>query len=255
MNLVIIQARLGSTRLPGKVLKQINNKTLLELLVQRISKSKLLDEIIIATTIEKIDDPLVEFCNKLKLKYFRGSENDVLDRFYQTINSTFHIPHSTFHIIRVTADCPLHHGEVIDFAITEFEKRKADYFSNSNQPPVLEDGCDTEIFSFNALETAWREAKKNSEREHVTPFIKNSGKFKCEFQKFNSEYNFKLSVDNENDFKTVSEIFNYFRPDEFFTINQIVELLKKKPELLEYNKNSVINAGYQKSLANDKYTK
>lgn len=248
MNLAIIQARMGSTRFPGKVLKKIKDKTLLQHLLERIEKSKKIDELIVATTTTKIDNQIENFCNEKKIKCFRGSENDVLDRFYKAVLFFNRTPET---ILRVTADCPLHHSEVIDFCVSEFYKQKTDYFSNSNQLPILEDGCDTEVFTFSALETAWKEAKKKSEREHVTPYIKNSEKFKCIYKKFHPDYNFKLSVDNENDFKTVSEIFNYFYPNEFFTINDIVMLLKRHPEILMHNKSSIINEGYKKSLEND----
>ena len=109
-----------------------------------------------------------------------------------------------------------------------------------------------EVFSFKALETAWNEAKLLSEREHVTPYIKNSGKFLCGWKKYNNDYQYKLSVDSENDFKAVEMIFNAFESLTDFGMNDVLELLKMKPEILELNKESIINSGYVKSIQNDK---
>lgn len=248
MNLLIIQARMGSTRLPGKVLKRIKGYSLLEIQQMRIKPSKLIDAIVIATTINSEDDAIEEFCKSKHINFYRGSDWDVLDRYYQAAKKF-----NPTNVIRVTSDCPLHHYTVIDFVINEFLNSGKDYFSNSNnEPDFLEDGFDVEVFSFNALETAWHEAKLLSEREHVTPFIKNSGKFTCAWKKFNSNYQYKLSVDSQNDFKAVETIFNSFPTLTDFGMNDILELLKSKPEILELNKESIINSGYIKSIQNDK---
>lgn len=248
MNLLIIQARMGSTRLPGKVLKTIKGIPLLMLQQMRIRQAKLVDEIIIATTTNKEDDAIENFCKQNQIKYYRGSDWDVLDRYYQAA-----MPYKPANIIRVTSDCPLHHHSVIDFVVSEFLKSGKDYFSNSNhEPDFLEDGFDVEVFTFKALETAWQEAKLMSEREHVTPYIKNSGKFSCAWKKYNKEYHYKLSVDSENDFKAVEKIFNSFENITDFNMNDIIQLLKSQPEILELNKESIINSGYKKSIQNDK---
>lgn len=249
MNLLIIQARLGSTRLPGKVLKKINHQTILENLIERISKAKEVDRIIIATTTNKEDDEIAVFCETKKWNCYRGSDLDVLDRFYQAAQQFEGVEN----IIRITADCPLHHHQVIDFVVSEYKKSKADYFSNSNnEPAYLEDGFDVEVFTLNALEDAWKNAKLLSEREHVTPYIKNSGKYICFWKKFNKEYNYKLSVDSINDFNAVAEIFKQLESKHDFGLNDVVELLKQKPEILQLNKDSVINLGYKKSIEEDK---
>ncbi len=248
MNLLIIQARMGSTRLPGKVLKTIKGIPLLMLQQMRIKQAKLVDEIIIATTTNKEDDAIKNFCNQNQIKCYHGSDWDVLDRYYQSA-----LPYNPTNIIRVTSDCPLHHHSVIDFVVSEFLKSSKDYFSNSNhEPDFLEDGFDVEVFTFKALETAWKEAKLMSEREHVTPYIKNSGKFSCAWKKYNKEYHYKLSVDSENDFKAVEKIFNSFENITDFNMNDIIQLLKSQPEILELNKESIINSGYKKSIQNDK---
>lgn len=246
--LVIIQARMGSSRLPGKVLKQIRGHSLLEIQQMRISPSQLVDKIMIATTTNVEDDAIEAFCSEKDIACYRGSDWDVLDRYYQAAKKF-----NPKNVIRLTSDCPLHHYKVVDFVIQEYMESGRDYFSNSNnEPDFLEDGFDVEVFSFKALETAWKEAKLLSEREHVTPYIKQSGKFSCGWKKYNSEYQYKLSVDSENDFKAVESIFNSFDSLTDFGMNDVLELLKSKPEILEINKESIINSGYHKSIQNDK---
>lgn len=251
MNLLIIQARMGSSRLPGKVLREINEISLLELQQLRIKPAKLVDKIVIATTTNQEDDAIEEFCLQKGILNYRGSDWDVLDRYYKAAKQF-----SPLNVIRVTSDCPLHHHKVIDFVIEEFLKSGKDYFSNSNnEPDYLEDGFDVEVFSFKALETAWNEAYLLSEREHVTPYIKNSGKFSCGWKKYNSNYQQKLSVDSQDDFNAVEQIFKTFSPNLNFEMEDILQLLEKKPEILSLNKNSIINSGYIKSLNNDKEVK
>lgn len=251
MNLLIIQARMGSTRLPGKVLKTIKGIPLLEIQQMRIRPAKLVDEIIIATTTNPEDDAIEQFCNDKNIQCSRGSDWDVLDRYYNAAKK-----YNPANIIRVTSDCPLHHHSVVDFVIDEYLRSGKDYFSNSNhEPDFLEDGFDVEVFSFKALETAWQEAKLLSEREHVTPYIKNSGRFSCDWKKYNQAYHYKLSVDSENDFKAAETIFNAFDSITDFGMNEVLELLKDRPEILELNKDSIINSGYIKSIQNDKHIK
>ena len=214
----------------------------------RIRPSKLVDKIVIATTTNPEDDAIENFCIEKGINYYRGSDWDVLDRYYQAAKKF-----NPATIIRLTSDCPLHHHSVVDFVIEEYMKSGKDYFSNSNnEPDFLEDGFDVEVLSFKALETAWKEAKLLSEREHVTPYIKNSGKFTCGWKKYYKDYHYKLSVDSENDFKAVESIFNAFDSLTDFGMNEVLDLLKSKPEILELNKESIINSGYIKSIQNDK---
>ncbi|MEO0896458.1 MAG: glycosyltransferase family protein [Bacteroidota bacterium] len=249
----IIQARMGSTRLPGKVLKKIGEKTILEHVYGRVSQSVEMDKVIVVTSTEKADDELEIFCQKNEIPVFRGSEWDVLDRFYQ---ATLQLDARPTTIVRMTADCALHHGKVVDFCIREYKKRGVDYFSNSNnEPDFLEDGFDAEVFSYDSLERAWKDAKLLSEREHVTPYIKTSGLFSLDWAKSHPEYEFKLSVDTQADYHAVSEIFNRLSHLEDFSIEEVVSLIKENPEILEMNQESIINAGYQKSLDNDRIVK
>lgn len=248
MNLLIIQARMGSTRLPGKVLKTINGKTILGHLVDRIAPSRLVSKVVVATTTNPEDDAIEKFCTEKKIAVSRGSDWDVLDRFYKAAQS-----YQPQNIIRVTSDCPLNSHKVVDFVINEYLLSGKDYFSNSNhEPDFLEDGFDVEVFSFNALEAAWKEARLLSEREHVTPFIKNSGKFSCGWKKYSSRYHYKLSVDSENDFKAVALIFSRLENVPDFGMEEVLDLLEKGPAILDLNRESEINSGYKKSIREDK---
>lgn len=251
MNLLIIQARMGSTRLPGKVLMNINGKTILDNLIDRISPAKTIHKIVVATTTNEEDNTIETFCEEKQVAFSRGSDWDVLSRFYEAA-----LPYKPTHVIRVTSDCPLHHHRVIDFVVQEYLNSGDDYFSNSNhEPDVIEDGFDTEVFSFAALERAHKEAKMLSEREHVTPFIKNSGHFKCGWKPYNKEYHYKLSVDSPADFAAVARIFEELKSTKDFGMEEVIALLKKKPDILELNKESIANSGYQKSINNDKKVK
>jgi spore coat polysaccharide biosynthesis protein SpsF len=248
MNLLIIQARMGSSRFPGKVMKKINNLPLLKVLVNRISGSSYVNKIIIATTFKNEDDVIHSFCDENNIDVFRGSDWDVLGRFYSAAISMDSKPKN---IIRICSDNPLLHSKVIDEVFNNYIKSGYDYFSNSNnEPDYLEDGFDVEVFSFRALETAWKNAKLLSEREHVCPYIKKN--FLCGWKKVNQNYNYKLSVDTENDYNLVTQIFNELNHHKDFSLEEVVQLLKEKPYLLDINKESRINSGYLKSLRNDK---
>jgi len=248
MNTALIQARMGSSRLPGKTMKTINGKPLLAHLLDRIQRAELLSGIIIVTTDAAIDDPIDEFCQARRTPCFRGSVQDVLDRYYQ---AAIKFGLQSSNIVRITADCPLHSAEVVDFSINEFCSQKADYFTNSFEP-VYEDGCDVYMFKCSALEDAWKNAKLPSEREHVIPYMQKNPALKKVYKKYREDYTYKLSVDTPNDFLAVGKIFEHFYPDELFTIDQVVDLLKKRPDILSINRESVINEGYQKSLLADK---
>jgi spore coat polysaccharide biosynthesis protein SpsF (cytidylyltransferase family) len=249
--IVLLQARMGSTRLPGKVLKKLAGKSILEHLIDRLRPSAHITQLVVATTTESADDAIAQFCQEKNVSCYRGSEWDVLDRFYQAA-----LPYQPDHVVRLTADCPLNNYEVVDFVVSAFLKSGCDYFSNSNnEPNFLEDGFDVEVFSFRALEIAWKEATLLSEREHVTPFIKNSGKFSCGWEKFDPRYTHKLSVDSPDDFAAVERIFEYFADQPDFNLHHVVDLLKQQPEILQLNASSEINSGYKKSLNEDKHVR
>ena len=251
MRLLIIQARLASTRLSRKVLLPIEGKPILQRIIERLDSSRLIDQIIVATSDQQIDNPIEEFARKLNVKCFRGSENDVLDRYYKSANLFHPVANDT--IIRVCADNPLHHSDVLDFVLNQFDQGDYDYFSNSNyEPDFLEDGFDVEVFRYWLLEKTWRESALPSDREHVCPYMKKPEQFKCGWKKYRKEYNFKLSVDTSEDLEVIRVIYKelyLINPD--FGMDEVISLLQRKPEILEINKESVINAGYHKSIEED----
>ncbi len=249
MTVAIIQARMGSTRLPGKVLLPVNGEaSILATLLHRLSPSKHIDRFIVATTELPEDQAIADFCERHGFDCFRGSDWDVLDRFYQAANRLDETPET---IVRICCDNPLHHHSVADFVIENYKSSGADYFSNSNQEPdYLEDGFDTEVFRFSALKTAWEKAELMSEREHVCPYIKKH--FKCAWKKANADYQFKLSVDTAQDLAAVRTIFTILGETGDFGIDEVVQLLQNRPEILEINKESKINSGFEKSLKEDK---
>ena len=251
MKLAIVQARMGSTRLPGKVLQKIGAKTILGHLIDRLSPSTTVDKFIVATTQNSEDDALEAWCKKNNVACFRGSDWDVLDRFWQAANTLGETPDT---IVRICCDNPLHSHKVLHFVVSEYEAAGTDYFSNSNhEPDYLEDGFDVEVFSFKALKEAQEKAKLMSEREHVCPYIKKH--FSCAWKKADPAYMFKLSVDTPADMNTVARIFEELKDQPDFGIHEVTALLKSKPEILELNKESKINSGFRKSLDEDRIVK
>jgi len=248
--IIVTQARMGSTRLPGKIMLEIEGKTLLEIHISRLKKCKEADAILIATTVSKKDEIVVEMANKLGVLSFRGSENDVLDRFYQATK-----PFNPEWVVRVTSDCPLIDPELVDQVILYAKNNNFDYCSN-----VLDekfpDGQDVEVFKFNALENAWTNAVLNSEREHVTPFLRNNviGKGLSIFKAKNFECDFdyskiRMTVDEELDFELVKYLVKSFGTDKGWR-EYVKYILDNNLDSI----NGVIlrNEGYLKSLKNDK---
>ena len=247
----IIQARTGSTRLPGKVIQKIDNvSTVLDYVINQVKFSKRIEKIIVATTNLTEDDVICEYLASYKIEFFRGSSEDVLDRYYQCAKRF-----SIDNIVRITADNPLIDPNIIDSIIDEYKNNKCDYVSNTLHR-TFPYGTEVEVFSFKSLEKAWNNAKKPSEREHVTPFIYDP---KNEFTLINTEYQEDLShlrytVDKIEDLKLVKEIIKNIsaRP---ILIQDVITLYKKRPEIFEINKN-VKHDGYISSLKKDeKYLK
>ncbi len=254
MVIAIIQARMGSTRFPGKTLKIIEGKTLLEHLVSRVKRAKTLDKIVVATTDKPEDKAIADAAKKLGVKFFRGSEEDVLNRYYQTAKIF-----GASIIVRITGDCPLIDPEVIDEVVGFYLKNKnqVDYASNTS-PPTFPDGMDTEIFSFKTLERAWREATLKSEREHVTPYIYNHPEiFRTKNVKHKKDVSaLRLAVDNPEDLALMRKIFRVLcKQNKYFTLEDILKFLDKNPDLILINKNIKRNEGYEKSLKDDKIKK
>ena len=247
--IAIIQARVGSTRLSGKVLKKIEGKTILEHVINRVKAAKSLDDVIVATTVKKEDLEIVKLCANLGISIFCGSEDDVLDRYYQSARLF-----KADHIVRITSDCPLIDFKIIDDVTNLYFKEKVDYVSNT----ILEtfpDGEDVEVFGFKVLKMVWENAKMSSEREHVTPYIKNNPKI---FRIVNFKYETNLAdkrwtIDESEDFEFIKIIYkNLYPKDPLFGMDKILYFLKKHPDVERINKNIIRNEGYLKSLREDK---
>lgn len=239
--LAIIQARCGSTRLPNKVLKDICGQSQIVRVIERVKQSKYVDKVIVATSIDENNLPLIKECVDHNVQVFAGSENDVLDRFYQA--SKLFKPE---YVIRITADCPLYDTPSLDKAIEQL--KDYDYISDMGNAP---DGMDIEVFKFEALKKAWENANLASEREHVTIYIKSHPEmFKLGVFNDNSEYkDLRLTVDTQEDYEL---ILNIYKELNNFWLEDIVKVLKKKPELLQINNMYERNEGLIKSLKEDR---
>ena len=247
MNVIaIIQARMGSTRLPGKVLLPLGDKTVLEHVITRTAQSKLLDEVFVATTIEKKDLKILNFVSSLGFRVFAGSVHDVLDRYFQLAKLI-----KPKHIVRITADCPMIDPDVIDKIISTHLESDVDYTGINTTFP---DGLDVEIFTFEALKDAWKNAKLSSEREHVTPYIVKNDKFKKEVVSFKKDLShYRWTIDNPEDYEFLKVVFeNVYKKKKDFRTKDVLEFLEKNPDVMKINSHIVRNEGYLKSLREDK---
>ena len=236
---IIIQARLGSTRLSGKILKNYKNYNLLNVLIKRLKRSKKVKDIIIVTTRLKEDDKIVKFCQSNSIKFFRGSENNVLNRYYNASKK-----YNVKNIIRITSDCPLIDPIILDKMIIEFKKKKLDYLSNTYpEPSTYPDGMDIEIFTFNSLKLANRYSNKKSEKEHVTVYIRKNSKFKTfRTDLMKDKSNYRLTVDYLKDFNLFKKIIDQFKQKIFFvSMNEIIKFLDRNPRLIKYQKKILRN--------------
>jgi glutamate-1-semialdehyde 2,1-aminomutase/spore coat polysaccharide biosynthesis protein SpsF len=243
----IIQARMGSSRLPGKSLAEIEKRPMLWHVIDRVNRATLVDRVVVATTTAPADDAIEEMCRENGVACYRGSENDVLDRFYHAARAE-----KAAHVVRITADCPLIDPEVIDRVVRRFQRGDLDYASNA-MVRSYPDGLDTEIFSFSALERAWHEASKPSEREHVTPYLR-SEKFRTANVENDSTYlyqHYRWTVDEVEDLEFIRAVYKAFREKEGFGMRDVLELIEKNPGLEKMNSEIVSNHGYYKSLFED----
>ena len=236
--LAIVMARMGSTRLPNKVLKKIGDKTLIEILLERLSLAKNIDKIILATSTNKENDILENHVKKLGYSVFRGSENDVLSRYYHAS-----VQYSPKSVMRITGDCPLIDPNVVDNIINLFWKESVDYVSNID-PPTFPDGLDTEIFSFNALKKAHEIAVTSFEREHVTPIMREKDIFSRSNLNNDVDYSIeRWTVDDPEDFEVVKSVVKFFAPNLDFSWTEILKLKKLHPEKFEANRSTTRNEG------------
>lgn len=241
----IIQARMSSTRLPGKVLLPLAGAPMLARQIERLQRARKLDQIMIATTTDPCDDAIVDLGEKLGLAVYRGSCDDVLDRYYQAAT-----PLSPSYVVRLTADCPLCDWELIDALVDFGLERDCDYASNTIRP-TWPDGLDAELVRFGVLEEAWREAASPVEREHATPFIIARPD---RFSQAGLENDVDLSklrwtVDEPRDYVFVAAVYDALYPvNPAFTTADILQLLSERPELAEINDGIERNEGLKRSL-------
>jgi spore coat polysaccharide biosynthesis protein SpsF len=248
--LAITQARIGSTRLPEKILKTINGETLLEIHLKRILKSKLITKLKIATTTEPGVEKITSIASKLGLEVYQGSINNVLERFYETA-----APENPSWVVRLTSDCPLIDPEIIDQVIQYAIDNNLDYVSNTLNP-TYPDGLDVEVFKFTALEKAKKEAVLTSELEHVTPYIWKNSTFEGG-SLFNSgcvsnetDYSeLRITVDTNEDFDLIKNLVEQLGTDQSWI--KYVEILLEHSEIKKLNEKYSRNEGYEKSIKND----
>ncbi len=247
--LAMIQARCGSTRLPNKVLKDLYGKPALQRMIERVQKSGRIDEVMVVTSIKRDNLPILKLCSSIGIRVGVGSEDDVLDRFYQTAKLL-----RPEYVIRLTADCPCFDAELLDMAIEQMGP-DTDYCAMMSE--TFADGLDLEIISFSALEKAWKEAEHSYEREHVTQYIIHRPEvFKQ--QDFVSPIgdfgHHRWTVDETEDFEVVSRIYEYFleeKKKDDFGYKEILWYLEGHPEVMELNKKYQRNEGLQKSINED----
>ena len=258
MVVAIIQARSGSIRLPGKILMKIQNKPILYYVINQVQHSKKITKIIVATTKNKQDDQIVNFSSSFGIDIFRGDENDVLDRYYQCAKEL-----SSKIFVRITSDCPLIDPNLIDCCIDEFTKNNYDYFSNIHKkdgnlwtynPSGYPMGFAVEVFSFDALKTAWINSKKLSEREHVTLYILNHPeKFKIgNIENTIDHSDIRLTLDHKEDFDLIKIVIEHFPKNEIFNLQKIISFIENKPKLKNINSKHDFNEGLVRSLKEDK---
>ena len=250
---------MSSTRFPNKVMLKIGKEEVLKFVIRQVEASKLVKNIIIATTNMPNDDKIVKFCKKNKIQCFRGSEKDVLDRYYQCAK-TF----ASDTIVRISADSPFIDPDVIDKTVETYLKNSYDYVSTNiekrkntweNSNCNFPQGNSVEICSFDILEKIWKNAKKPSEREHVFPYLQfHSNKYKI--KNFKNKENFsyiRCTIDRPNDLKFIRKVYNYFpKGKKIIHINDIVKVIKKNPDLVKINGDIQFDEGYKKSLKEDK---
>ena len=234
----IVQARRGSVRLPDKVMKLITGIPMIEILLKRLGRSKLVDQIILASSTDIKNKILVNQVEKMGFSGMQGSELDVLDRYVKAAEQC-----KADIIVRITGDCPLIDPVLVDECINKFIDSKVDYCSNTIDP-TFPDGLDVEVFKFSALKRAAQESTKLYHREHVTPYIKENDIFsKLNFSNNEDFSDLRWCVDDPEDFEVVSKIFEYFKPKIHFSWSQVIELYNSQPELFAVNSEIPRNQG------------
>lgn len=246
----VTQARYGSTRLPAKVLKRVGGETLLDIHLHRILKSSKISSLIVATTVEAGSDEIVRIAKRNGVGCYRGSVNDVLERFYFAVKDL-----CPDYVVRLTSDCPLIDPQVIDYVITTCITTGCDYASNTLKP-TYPDGMDAEVFRFSALEKAYYEAALKSEREHVTPYIKKNSSFNggSLFTSINVESvidysGYRITVDTQEDFEVIKRLLENVGKEADWM--EYIKYLDSNKDIKVLNGDHKRDEGYIKSLLND----
>ncbi len=227
----VIQARMGSTRLPGKVLMDISGRSMLEWVINRTRGARTLDEVVVATSVSPDDDVIATECDTFGVSIFRGSENDVLDRYYKAADAFQADP-----IVRITSDCPLIDPVIIDGVVAEFTDKAVDYACNTLERGYPR-GLNVEVFSRGALKKAWQRAEKPHERVHVTPYIYgNPDRFKLQSVPCKDDHSdLRWTVDTAGDLATVRAIVAAMNGDDFGW-EEVLETVNRYPHLAVGNR-------------------
>lgn len=234
----IIQARMGSTRLPNKVMKPIGGVPMIELLLARLSKANEVDQIVLATSTDERNTPLAKHVQNLGYTCVRGSESDVLDRYLVAARQC-----KADIVVRITGDCPLIDPVLVDEAVRRFKSAGVDYLSNVS-PATYPDGLDTEVFSLQALERAGRETHEAFDHEHVTPYLRRADLFNQSAMLHTQDLSgLRWTVDEPADFEVISEVFEHFAPNIHFSWTEVLELQRQRPDLFAANHNINRNKG------------
>jgi len=234
----IVQARMSSTRFPNKVMRPICGIPMIGLLLQRLSNAKRIDEVVLATSEDPSNEPLAAYVHGLGYSVHRGSEHDVLDRYYRAARAA-----GAQIVVRVTGDCPLIDPELVDAVVEKFLQSGADYASNV-RPPTYPDGLDVEVFSFVALESAWSQARTPREREHVTPFLYESAQFRLTNLAQPEDLSAaRWTVDEPEDLEVVRGVFKHFHPRRDFAWHEVAALRSSHPQLFMINRHLIRNQG------------
>lgn len=234
----IVQARMGSTRLPNKVMKEINGVPLIEILLARLAKCREIDQIVLATSDDPRNAPLIEHVSSLGIDCVQGSENDVLHRYVMAAES-----HAADAVVRITGDCPLVDPELVDQCVRAYKEGGVDYFSNVS-PPTYPDGLDVEVIRYAALCRALKETDASSDREHVTPYIRDSGNFStASVQNSEDLGHLRWTVDDSEDFEVIARVFNHFMPELHFGWREVLDLQNSEPGIFDRNEQMPRNYG------------
>lgn len=234
----IVQARMGATRFPNKVMRPVGGTPMIGLLLARLRRARKIDQIVLATSTDPLNAPLVAYVEQLGHSVYQGSEDDVLDRYYQAA-----LKFKAGVVVRITGDCPLTDPELVDEVVGAFTESGVDYACNIF-PPTYPDGLDIEVFSVAALQRAHREADQPQQREHVTPYLRQSDKFSrtnyAHSQDLSGE---RWTVDEPDDLVVVEKVFDHFHPRTDFSWSEVLALRERQPDAFAANRHLVRNEG------------